>query len=165
MIQSGRRGRYHWLVSETALPSLGEATVRFHPGARLCITAYDSGPIQPWPEEEGLGWTTRGSVMMSPPLAGGLHIPQDDYDEWYLLNEPPRPDWRPEIFVNYSGFSLVPVDDPTSDRLGLEYLVPIQERFWAQIEQIDPASYIAIGDQDVVVSKHREFIDHIRDNK
>jgi hypothetical protein len=52
--------------------------------------------------------------------------------------------------------------DPTWERGGLDYLVPIQERFWAQTERVDPVSYIAMGDLDVVVSKRREFIEHLR---
>jgi hypothetical protein len=106
--------------------------------------------------------------MVSPPLAEGLDIPLDQYDEWYFLDEPPRPEWRPEVFVNYGGFTLLPVEeiyktyDPTWDKHGLDYLVPIQERFWAEVEQVDPISYIAMGDQDVVVSKRREFIEQLR---
>jgi hypothetical protein len=106
--------------------------------------------------------------MVSPPLDAALVIPYDQYDEWYLLDEPPHPGWEPEVFVNYGGFTLLPIEeiyktfDPTCERGGLDYLVPIQERFWAQIERVDPVSYIATGDLDVVVSKRREFIEHLR---
>jgi hypothetical protein len=168
MVQSGQHGRFHWLVAPSSLPSLVAATVRFHPGSRLCITAFDSGPIRPSPEEEASGWVTRASVMVSPPLDEGLDIPLDQYDEWYLLDEPPPHEWQPEVFVNFGGFTLVAIEeiyktyDPTWDRHGLDYLVPIQERFWAQMEQVDPISYIAMGDQDVVVSKRREFIEQLR---
>ena len=40
--------------------------------------------------------------------------------------------------------------------------IAIQERFWAQMERVDPVSYIAMGDLDVVVSKRREFIENLR---
>jgi hypothetical protein len=30
------------------------------------------------------------------------------------------------------------------------------------MERVDPVSYIAMGDLDVVVSKRREFIEHLR---
>jgi hypothetical protein len=168
MVRSGQHGRFHWLVASSSLPSLAAATVRFHPGSRLCITAFDSGPIRPGPEEEVRGWMTRGNVMVSPPLAEGLEIPHDQYDEWYLLDDPPPPGWEPEVFVNYGGFTLAAIEevlrtyDPTWDKHGLDYLVPIQERFWAQMEQVDPISYVAMGDQDVVVSRRREFIEHLR---
>jgi hypothetical protein len=168
MVQSGRHGHFHWLVTPSSLPSLGETAVRFHLGLCLCITAFDSGPILPSPEEQAAGWVARRNVMVSPPLAEGLDIPYDQYDEWYLLNEPLPPEWEPEVFVNYGGFTLVPVEeiyktfDPRWERGGLDYLVPIQERFWAQMERVAPVSYIAMGDLDVVVSKRREFIEHLR---
>jgi hypothetical protein len=168
MIQSGQHGRFHWLVAPSLLPSLVPVTVRFHPGARLCITAFDSGPIRPRSQEQDEGWVAGVSVMISPPLAEGLDIPLNEYDEWYLLDEPPQYGWQPEVFVNYGGFTLVAIEeiyktfDPTWDRHGLDYLVPIQERFWTQIEQVDPISYIAMGDRDVIVSKRREFIEQLR---
>jgi hypothetical protein len=52
--------------------------------------------------------------------------------------------------------------DPTWDRHGLDYLVPIQERFWAQVERVNPVSYIAMGDQDIVVSRRRDFVEQLR---
>ena len=70
--------------------------------------------------------------------------------------------------MNYGGFTLVPIEeiyktfDPTWERGGLNYLVPIQDRFWSQMERVDPVSYIAMGDHDVVVSKRREFIEQLR---
>jgi hypothetical protein len=170
MVQSGQRGRFSWLVAPSELPSLVAATVRFHPRSRLCITAFDSGPFHPSPEQEASGWVTRGSVMVSPPLDEGFDISLDQYDEWYLLDEPPPHAWRPEVFVNYSGFTLVAIEEvyktygPTWDRYGLalDDLVPMQQRFWAQMEQVDPISYIAVGDQDVVVSKRPAFIEQLR---
>jgi hypothetical protein len=33
----------------------------------------------------------------------------------------------------------------------------------SQLEQIDPISYIAMGDREVVVSKRREFIECLRE--
>jgi hypothetical protein len=168
MVWSGQHGRFHWLVAPSSLPSVEEATVRFHAGLRLCITSFDSGPIRPSPEEQARGWVTRGSIMVSPPRAEVLDIPSDQYDEWYLLDESPPSEWTPEIFVNYGGFTLVAIEeiyktcDPTWDKHGLDYLVPIQDRFWAQMEQVDPVSYVAMGDHDVVVSKRREFIEQLR---
>jgi hypothetical protein len=168
VIRTGRQGLYNWLVVPTSSTSLVEWTIRFHPGLRLCITAFDGGSISPSPEELAEGWITRGKVLVSPPLAEGLHIPLDQYDEWYLLAEPPPSAWEPEVFVNYGGFTLESVDeiyktfDPTWDRRGLDYLVPIQERFWSQPERISPVSYIAMGDQDVVVTQIPEFTELLK---
>ncbi|APW63947.1 hypothetical protein [Paludisphaera borealis] len=168
MVQSGRWGSYYWLVSSRELPTLEAATLRFHPGDRLCITSIDSGTCRLYPEEIAAGWTAGRNVAVSPPVDDGIDIPRDQYDEWYLLDRPPAHEWQPEVFVNYGGYTLVAVEesyrtfDPTLDRHGLDYLFPIQERFWAQIERIDPISYVAMGDKDVVVSKRLEFIKHLR---
>jgi len=145
-----------------------KSAVRFHVGLRLCITALDGGPIHPNAEEQPRGWMARGNAVVSPPLTEGLDIPRDQCDEWYLLDEPPSPEWTPEVFVNYGGFTLSPIEeiyktyDPTWDRHGLDYLVPIQERFWEQIDRVNPVSYIAMCDQNIVVSRRPEFIEQLR---
>ncbi len=168
MIQTGQHGRFYWLVAPSSLESLAELTVRCHPALHLCITAFDSGPISPDADELASGWTTKGKIMVSPPLVEGLEIPLDQYDEWYLLEQPPASEWQPEVFVNYGGFTIVPTEeilktyDPTWDRHGLDWLVRIQERFWEQMERVNPVSYVAMGDCDVVVSQRRAFIERLR---
>jgi hypothetical protein len=168
VIHSGQHGSFYWLVASSSPRLLVELTVRFHTALRLCITAFDSGPLLSLPEEEAEGWTVRGKVMVSPPLVEGLHIPFEQYDEWYLLKEPPAAEWAPEIFVNYLAFTPVPVeelsrlDEPTWDRHGNDWLIPLQESFWEQLEQVNPVSYIAMGDNDIIVSQRREFIDRVR---
>lgn len=128
----GEHGRYQWLVAPS-LPSLVESTVRFHHGLRLYITAHDSGPIRPTLEEQAEGWGVRGPAMVSPPLYEGLAIPSEQFDEWYLFAEPPPPDWEPEVFVNYTRFTLVPAAeilrgwDSTWDRRLLDGLCSLQE--------------------------------------
>jgi len=106
--------------------------------------------------------------MISPAIQDGIHIPCVGDDEWYLFDEEPPSDWQPEVFVIYGGFTFQPIDeiyrtfDPTWEKRGLEYLVPIQERFWSQIERVKPVSYIGMGDNDVVVSNRPEFIEALR---
>jgi hypothetical protein len=105
--------------------------------------------------------------MVSPPLSPGVYIPSDGYDEWCILREAPTEIREYEVFVNWGGFTLVsPKEiystfDPTWDKHGLDFLAPLQERFWAQIARDGPESYIASGDNDVVVSQSREFIDAV----
>jgi len=55
-------------------------------------------------------------------------------------------------------------DDPTWSRHGLDGLGSIQERFWEQLERVNPVSYIAVGDYDVVVTQRREFIESLLDD-
>ena len=167
VLQRGEHGSFQWLVSSEPLPSLVEVAVRYHTGLRLCITSFDSGPISPTPEELNAGWTKSANIMVSPPLADGLEVPHDQYDEWYIFDHPPPVELSPDIFVNHCGFSIVPpdeiwkADDLKSDRHALDWLILIQERFWEQMRRVDPISYIAMGDNDVVVSKRREFIEEL----
>lgn len=168
MIQTGRHGLYQWLVAPTFPTSLVKLTVRFHPSLRLCITAVEGGYFSPSSQALAAGWSNRGKVTVSPPLAEGLDIPLDEYEEWYLLAEPPPSEWAPEVFVWNACFTLVPVEelyntyDPTWDKHGLDYLIPIQERFWVQIKRVEPVTYIAMGDQFVVVTRRSEFLERLK---
>ena len=158
---AGQLGRFHWVVSTDFLPLL-KVALPCHLGLRLCITACDSGPIRPGPIDLAAGWATVGDVMVSPPVTPALEVPQGEYDEWYFLGAEPPSDWRPEVFVNYGGFTLTP--DPTARALGHGSLPFLEERerFWRQLDQIDPVSYIASGDLDIAVSQNRDFIDRLR---
>jgi hypothetical protein len=106
--------------------------------------------------------------MVSPPLFEGLAIPSEQYDEWYLLAEPPPPDWEPEVFVNYGGLTLGPAEelhrslDPTWDRHILEWESALQVRFWTNLERVNAVTYIAIGEKDVVASRRHDFIGQLR---
>lgn len=164
----GEQNGYYWLVSLESIPSLIEAMLQLHHGLRLCITSFDSGIIRPSDTELDIGWTMRGNVMVSPPLSATLEIPHDQYDEWYILDSPSFADDEFEVFVNYGGFTLVPPDeayttfDPTWEKTGLDYLAPIQARFWSQLTNIQPDTYIAMGDLDVVASRNDNFLKQVR---
>ncbi|MFN0020569.1 MAG: hypothetical protein ACKVP0_20105 [Pirellulaceae bacterium] len=75
--------------------------------------------------------------MISDPLLVGDFIRHDQYDEWYVVKYPKFETTGNEIFVNYYGFTLVSPEetyktyDPTWDRLGLDWVLPIQARFWS----------------------------------
>ena len=169
MIYTGSHGEYSWLVSGSQIWSLTDLVLRFHRGLRLCITCFDSGPLRLVDEEIAQGWTTQGQVTISPPLIEGMSIPHDQYDEWYLLDTPrfEKPDI--EVFVNYGGLTLVaPAEtcktfDPTWERMGLDWLAGVQERFWLQLERLQPASYVAVGDNDIVVSRNHRFVQSVRE--
>ena len=161
----GRYKNYYWLVSSEALWSLEKLVVSHHENRTLAITSFDSGPLKPTQEEERLGWKYKNEIMYSPPLKKDLDIPNEQYDEWYIGSNLVFPSGELEIFVNYGGFSLVPPEesyteyDPSWEKGVLDFLKPIQSRFWAQIEKISPDTFIAIGDNDVVVSKNKQFIE------
>ena len=62
MIHFGKHSDYHWLASEKELAHLSDLVLRYHPGYRLCITSFDSGPFQLGDFETEAGWTKQGDV-------------------------------------------------------------------------------------------------------
>lgn len=106
--------------------------------------------------------------MVSPALTADLAIPQEGHDEWYVFDVLPDLAWKPEIFVNYGAFTLVPPAelyksfDPTWERDAWDWLIPSQIEFWDQIERVHPVSYISMGDRDIVVSLRHDFIEELR---
>jgi hypothetical protein len=169
MIHTGEHGEYRWLVSDSLILRLRPPVLRFHSGLRLCITSFDSGPLRLTEEEIILGWTTQGNVAISPPVTAGLAVPHDQYDEWYLLDHPAFDAGDFEVFVNYGGFTLVaPAEtyqtfDRTWEKAGLDWLSPIQERFWRQLARLKPETYVAVGDKDIVVSRNHRFMESVRE--
>ena len=169
-IFSGTHEKWHWIVScsSNRIARLVDIVISEHIGCRLCITAFDSGPIFPSDEETAGGWGLVGDAMVSPPISARLEIPHDGYDEWYIFKDQALLDNSFERFVNYGGFNLAdPRElansfDPTWDRSGLDWLYPIQERFWKQMDSISPVSYVASGDNDVIVTQRQSFFDAIR---
>jgi len=82
-------------------------------------------------------------------------------------DRPPEEGWQPEIFVNFLSFTLAPVEellreqDTTWDRQGWNWLEPIQERFWAQLEKLGPVTDVASADHVIVVSGRTDVLDAV----
>jgi acetyl esterase/lipase len=169
MIHTGEYGEYRWLVSGSQIWPLSGLVLGSHRRLRLCITSFDSGPLRLADEEVAQGWTTQGDVAISPPVSEGLAVPHDQYDEWYLLDRPTIDTGDIEVFVNYGGFTLVPpaetyqTFDPTGEKARLDWLAPIQERFWRQLDRLKPETFVAMGDNDIVVSRNHRFIQNVRE--
>lgn len=165
---SGRHGDYDWFVSREWIEDLAALILREHVGLRLWITTFDGGSITPNEEELDVGWEVVGNIMVSPPMTPDLEIPQNHDNEWYIFEDLNPRTFCDERFVSYGGFNLADPQemaasfDPSWERDGLDYLYPIQERFWTQIGKLLPFTYIGIGDNDVVVTRHRQFADLIR---
>ena len=168
MLHAGQQHAYQWLVSGAQIRDLAAIVVRFHRGLRLCITAFDSGPLRLTTEELDQGWSAQRGVAISPPIEDSLAIPHDQYDEWYVLDDPTPLECDIEVFVNYGAFTLLPpaetykTYDPTWEKSGLEWLALAQDRFWDQLQQIQPRTFVASGDNDVVVSRDYGFIEAVR---
>jgi len=169
---TGKSNNYYWKVSESSygFSNLVETVLKVLSGKFLHITSFDSGPITPNEEEIKLGWRMQNDVMVSPPLCEGLLVPHEQYDEWYISNSEIIFHAEFEIFVNYGGFHLASPkdltkdDDPTWERGRMDFLCPLQERFWTQLNELDPETYISIGDNDIVVSKNEKFINHVSEH-
>ena len=168
MLQTGQQGEYHWLESGPEIWDLAAIVVRFHRGLRLCITAFDSGPLRLTSEELDQGWSAHCGVAVSPPIEDSLAIPHDQYDEWYVVDDPRPLERDIEVFVNYGAFTLVPpadtykTYDATWEKSGLEWLAQAQGRFWDQLQRIQPMTFVASGDNDVVASRNYRFIEAVR---
>ena len=162
---SGTHSEWHWAVSCREIPRLGALIAEHFAGQYLCITAFDSGPIEPSPDELAIGWSLMDEVMVSPPLTQDFEIPKDQFDEWYVVDRQPTSFAQIHRFVNYMHFNLADprevaaTFDPTWERSGLNWLYPLQDAFWHQLELVDPEAYIASGGSDIVVSTNRAFVD------
>jgi len=166
-VRYGRYGCYYWLVSSEQISSLDCFVITHHLDKTLAITCFDSGPLTPTLLEQQIGWHYRNEIMYSPPLTEGIDIPSDQYDEWYIGSGLAFPSGGIETFVNYGGFTLVPPEelyksyDPSCEKGVLDSLEVIQSRFWKQLERINPETFIAVGDNDVVVTKSQQFFDEM----
>jgi hypothetical protein len=164
----GQKSEYQWLVSQPEIRQLDEIVARFHLGLRLCVTSFDSGPLRLTKEEFEQGWTTQRGIVVSPPIEESLVIPHDQYDEWYVFENSHFFESDIEVFVNYGAFTLVPpiesfTDiDPTLGKSSIEWLVLAQERFWAQLQRLHPMTFVACGDNDIVVSRDNSFFEAVR---
>ena len=166
---SGRNGAYSWIVCQPGgLPSIAELVVRHHDRERLIVVAFDGGRVFPNADALRGGWSAIENMLVSPPLCEGINIPHEGDDEWCVLPSAPNGPLDLEAFVCYGGFTLLPPDllyasyDPTWDKHGLDFLIPIQERFWDAISRIRPTSYIVLGDFDIIVSRNAEFVGAVR---
>ncbi|MEM9502866.1 MAG: hypothetical protein AAGA01_02800 [Cyanobacteria bacterium P01_E01_bin.43] len=164
----GQKENYHWLVSENPISNLLESVVEHHREMLLHVTSFDSGPLILTEREKELGWSRSGFVSISPPLESGLSIPHDQYDEWYLSTAPLEFPSSFEAFVNFCAFTLVHPSEITKndalpwERVRMDFLPPLQEKFWKQLLTIQPETYIGMGEQDIFVSQDEAFIKLMR---
>lgn len=164
MIHLGKHGDYHWLVTNDRFWSIDQLVVQFHLGQRLCIAAFDAGPLVPTHEELAQGWTTQRLVAISPPIYELLDMPYDNHDEWYVMSQPNFADVPLETFVQHGAFTLQSPEeiystyDATWEKGGFDWLTPVQERFWAQLHRIQPESYLSLGDNEVIVTRNHAFL-------
>jgi hypothetical protein len=161
-MQTGMRSDWSWVVFKQMISELPLLIAECHPSQHLFITAFDSGPIFPSEEEQRLGWTMFGETMVSPPLSAALEIPAAEHDEWYVFPDPRIRIMPDEIFVNYSGFTLVDAKKiELADESRRRWLLDAQSRFWASLDRLQPSSYVSSGNIDIIVTRNQRFLDRV----
>jgi hypothetical protein len=136
---TGNRGPYRWIVWESQfMGELVAAVPQIVLGKYVAVTSFDSGPFIPSADLAVKGWTAGSGVAYSPRIARRDDLPLDQYDEWYVF--PSRREIGvPEVFVNYDGFRI----RYYASDIKLHGLL---ERFWLQMERLQPESYLAEGE-------------------
>lgn len=164
----GSHGEYQWLTMvDRDITSLLSICPEIVVGKYLAVTSIDSGSLRLTQQETREGWWTaeagrvfRGTswsapefredwtVAYSPQIVSIHGLPNEThdeccagYDEWYVF-EQHAPVQEIESFVNWGGFRLYTP----------EYRW-CTDRFWSQIERIEPESYIADGTVFTVVTR------------
>jgi len=149
-IFTGTHGKWWWIVVRDAVRGLGALVAEFHTGQRLCITTFDSGQL------------------VSPPLTPQMHIGFDE-QEGYIIRLLPTSIDVSERYGSYFGFNLaephalVASQNPTWDRTNYDWLIPLQEKFWSDMERLNPTTYICRNDADIVVTCNAAFFQRVRD--
>ncbi len=163
----GRHGEFYWLVSNEEIRDIDKIIIEYRTGHTLYLATFDSGPLLPNQEELEQGWKVVGEIMVSPPLSDTVTIPYEQYDEWYISKDELTFPRDLERYVNYGGFRLYVENndsrniEPTWERNNGDHMRPHQEAFWKQLLLINPETFVAIGDNEIVVSKDEQLINHI----
>lgn len=157
MLTVGTQSAYEWLVTDREIDLL-QICPDVVLGKYIAITSFDSGPLVLTDEEKMAGWESRSNIAYSPKIETAAGLPRDEYDEWYIFNDPvdlgtshllenvfevPQESGHVSVFVNY-GFALHP-----PERASLANL------FWPQMERIRPESYIADNEYLTLVSSNK----------
>ena len=171
----GANGRYLWLQAPVNASNVGLPVSKLLldcPGVMkdryVVITSLDSGPLQLTEQQLDAGWQRQGRLAVSPKISSATAIPFEWFDEWFIFDEPSAPD-EVEVFVNYGTFSLAD-PNPTVGSVYIgsgpevsEQLVasakPLRERFWTQLEEIKPVTYVANGNCFLFVTSHAEIFE------
>ena len=149
---TGRRGDYQWIVwNSQFLGELVSAVPQIVAGKFVVITSFDSGPFIPPDDLKIKGWILKSGLAYSPQIAHPDDLPRDQYDEWYILSSRRDID-SPEVFINYDAFRLRYY---AADITLHGYL----ERFWLQMERLQPESYLAEGDSLIFVTRDTGLYD------
>jgi hypothetical protein len=156
---SGTHGNYYWIEWSSPSVFLHDFIHAFPSVVMqkyIAVTTCDSGPFVPTDQEHQDGWFAESDIAYSPQIVDVEAIPNDQFDEWYIfpiLTKIPTI----EIFINYAVFSLGDPKElfPHWDAQMIAALRKEQERFWQQLIELTPESYLAEGEQLIFVTRNR----------
>jgi hypothetical protein len=141
----GVQGDYRWLeTSAHPIYDVLHVCPAVVANKNVVITSFDSGPLQPTPEERGRGWRIHGRSIHIPVGENVSAIPFEIFDEWYIFSsEAPQRDYK--VFARYEWFTLGPAQSLYS-RSGTAFdLKRMRRWFWQELELVRPESYLSCG--------------------
>jgi hypothetical protein len=148
---TGEGFNFHWFqASDLSLGALVEAVPDLVRDRFVAVSSFDSSPLRLTPEDLASGWRQSDSLAVSPKSSSPCSLPLGEWDEWFVFKDF-KSMRSPEVFVNYGGFSLCP--EPGND-----WQQVTVERFWRQIVDWGPESYLAEGDNLICVTRGQTVI-------
>jgi len=88
MVNTGSHGGYQWLVAHHHLADLLGLCPEIVLGKYIAVTSCDSGPLILNTQELATGWESRKGIAYSPRVLDVDTLPREQFDEWYLFQDP-----------------------------------------------------------------------------
>ncbi len=177
-VTQGKHGQFLWLERSIEQRAVDRPLIRL---TKLCpdvllkkfvvVTSLDSGPLHLNDNQLNVGWKRVGRLAISPRISNAGDVPFCGFDEWYVFDDAVPPTLDIEVFVNKGTFSLgepnPTIDtmyigsDPSVRRRLVAAVVPYRETFWAQLERLNPESYLANGNCFTFVTRNAGLYDDV----
>lgn len=141
-MNKGKHHQYFWLQSFDQNDSIDRFLKEFKQhlvDKFVCVSAFDSGELHIANEEKKLGWQQIDNIAISPKITIDTHLPTAGFDEWYIFTTQLMTLKLPHVYVNDTSFNLA--EDST-----------VLQRFWQDIAQLKPQTYLADGDSLKIVT-------------
>jgi len=170
-VTEGKHGQFFWLersIEQRAVDrpmiSLAKHCPKVLLNRYVVVTSLDSGPLHLNHNQLNAGWERVGRLAISPRISNAADVPYCWFDEWYVFDDRVPSTLDIEVFVNKGTFSLgdpnptidtmyIGSDASVRERL-VAAAVALRETFWAQLDQLNPESYVANGNCFTFVTRN-----------